>query len=216
MDPVIGKTKEPQSWNRFSYAANNPLLFVDPDGRYYRKPENPTLGEEIAYDLATDPTVAVGGGFSAAPRVGGTILGRLALRLSGESGVVGRFGRFLARQTLRAIPTGDADAAAIALADRIGGQASVRVEGFAQREFDAVSDVIVGQTFGGKAFSESAANFLSKARREQIRATLEVAARTGRKAMFEFRGGEPAKGVLEFIQRNAKRVDAEILIETIE
>lgn len=218
VDPASGGARltNPQSWNRFSYAANNPLLFVDPDGRYYRKPENPTLADEIALDLAADPTMAVGGGFSAAPRVGGTVFGRLALRLSREGGVLGSVGQFFARRTLRVIPTGDVDAAAVALADRIGGQPSARIEGFAQREFDAISDAVVGQTFGGKSFSESAANFLSKARRGQIRATLEVAARTGRKALFEFRGAEPVPEIVDFIQRNAKRLDAEFMVETIE
>jgi RHS repeat-associated protein len=33
VDPVGGKNEDPQSWNRYAYARNNPLRFVDPDGR---------------------------------------------------------------------------------------------------------------------------------------------------------------------------------------
>jgi RHS repeat-associated protein len=33
VDPVLGKASSPQSWNRYSYVRNTPLLLVDPDGR---------------------------------------------------------------------------------------------------------------------------------------------------------------------------------------
>jgi len=32
-DPVVGKIFQPSSWNRYPYSANNPLKYVDPDGR---------------------------------------------------------------------------------------------------------------------------------------------------------------------------------------
>ena len=32
-DPVLGSVENPQSWNRYAYTLNNPLNFVDPDGR---------------------------------------------------------------------------------------------------------------------------------------------------------------------------------------
>lgn len=33
VDPVGGGGADPQSWNRYAYARNNPLFYVDPDGR---------------------------------------------------------------------------------------------------------------------------------------------------------------------------------------
>jgi RHS repeat-associated protein len=33
VDPISGKASDPQSWNRYDYALNNPLKYLDPDGR---------------------------------------------------------------------------------------------------------------------------------------------------------------------------------------
>jgi len=35
-DPVSGGPGDPQSWNMYAYARNNPLLYTDPDGQTYR------------------------------------------------------------------------------------------------------------------------------------------------------------------------------------
>jgi len=32
VDPILGKTQEPQTWNRYAYALNNPLTILDPNG----------------------------------------------------------------------------------------------------------------------------------------------------------------------------------------
>jgi len=33
VDPVMGRTENSTSWNRYSYVLNNPIKFIDPDGR---------------------------------------------------------------------------------------------------------------------------------------------------------------------------------------
>jgi hypothetical protein len=110
----------------------------------------------------------------------------------------------------RLVHTGDVDEAARSLARRLGGQASVSIEGFA-REFDVVSRLYVAQTTSARSALVSPDNFLNAARREQIRATLEAARATGRKAYFEFRSGAHDE-VLRFIRRNADRMGADFEI----
>jgi hypothetical protein len=70
------------------------------------------------------------------------------------------------------IPTGDADAAADALAVRVGGVASVRLPGFGNQEFDAVSDRYVCQTTRARSAVVRPRNYMTRDRREQIRETL--------------------------------------------
>jgi len=111
------------------------------------------------------------------------------------------------------VATGDIDSAAEALARRIGGSHSVRIPGFGNREFDAVSERYVAQTTRSKSATMRPANFLNPARREQIRDTLRVARVTGREALFEFTGGAPAAAVRDFIQRNADRIGVGVRID---
>ncbi len=113
-------------------------------------------------------------------------------------------------------PTGDIDAGADALAKRIGGQASVKIEGFGNREFDAVSARFIGQAFSGESFVVKPKNFLSKSRRRQIRETLSAAGETGREVIFEFTGGKPHQEVLDFINRNAERARVGYRVDVIE
>src|SRR5437868_4796634 len=46
VDPLLasGNPKIPQSWNRYSYCVNNPLLFVDPEGLVWGKKRNDETG----------------------------------------------------------------------------------------------------------------------------------------------------------------------------
>jgi len=105
----------------------------------------------------------------------------------------------------RMIPTGDVDADAEILALQIGGQPSVRIEGFGNREFDAVSDRFVAQTTRAQTATTNPHNFLSRPRRRQIRETLSAARQTGREALFDFRGVHPHQDVMDFILRNAQQ-----------
>ena len=104
------------------------------------------------------------------------------------------------------IPTGDVDPAAQRLARQIGGQPSVRLDGFGNREFDAVSETIIAQTTSSLSATARPHNFLNASRRRQIQATLEAAQATRRKVLFEFTRGEPAPEVREFIRRNAEKI----------
>ncbi|WP_020480089.1 RHS repeat domain-containing protein [Synechococcus sp. PCC 7336] len=108
------------------------------------------------------------------------------------------------------------------LASSLGGQASVEIDGFGNREFDAVSDQFIAQAFGPSepgatpSFQGNPSNFLSKSRRTQIRTTLDAAASIERDAFFRFRGGTPDRSVLDFISRNAQRRNVNFQIEVID
>lgn len=97
------------------------------------------------------------------------------------------------------------DRAAGALAERIGGEASVRFAGGPANEFDAVSAEYVAQA--------KPANFtLNKAFRDQAKATFEVAAQSGRTPYFQF-DGPPGPGVLRTLGRYADRYGIEPVID---
>jgi hypothetical protein len=97
------------------------------------------------------------------------------------------------------------DRAAGALAERIGGEASVRFTGGPANEFDAVSEQYVAQA--------KPANFtLNKAFRDQAKATFEVAAQSGRTPYFQF-DGPPGPGVLRTLGRYADRYGIEPVID---
>lgn len=97
------------------------------------------------------------------------------------------------------------DRAAGALAERIGGEASVRFAGGPANEFDAVSTEYVAQA--------KPANFtLNKAFRDQAKVTFEVAAQSGRTPYFQF-DGPPGPGVLRTLGRYADRYGIEPVID---
>jgi hypothetical protein len=115
-------------------------------------------------------------------------------------------------------PTGDVDLAAQRLAQRLGGQPSVCLAGFGNREFDAVSDTIIAQTTSALSATLHPKNFLNKSRRRQIKETLRAAKETGRIALFEFTGEAPAQEVREYIVRHAASIgfsSSNVIIEVI-
>ncbi len=97
------------------------------------------------------------------------------------------------------------DPAAPLLAQRIGGQPSVKFSNGPENEFDAVSDQYVAQA--------KPANFrLGSAFRNQAQATFEVAIQSGRTPYFQF-NGPPDRDVLRALSRYAIRYGIEPVID---
>ncbi len=97
------------------------------------------------------------------------------------------------------------DRAADLLAERIGGEASVRFANGPANEFDGLSTEYVAQA--------KPANFtLNQAFRNQAKATFEVALQSGRTPYFQF-DGPPGPGVLHTLSRYADRYGIEPVID---
>jgi hypothetical protein len=97
------------------------------------------------------------------------------------------------------------DRAADSLAERIGGEASVRFANGPANEFDALSTEYVAQA--------KPANFtLNQAFRNQAKATFEVALQSGRTPYFQF-DGPPGPGVLHTLSRYAERYGIQPVID---
>lgn len=99
------------------------------------------------------------------------------------------------------------DAAADALADRIGGQSRVKFSGdSAGREFDAISEQYVAQ-------SKPALQTVNKSVRDQMKATFEAAQETGRKVYYHFEG-QPAQSVIDKLNEYSSRYGIDVVIDT--
>ena len=221
-DPLLDLEQaiaEPQLWNRYAYVTNNPHRFRDPDGRQREaaidRDVYALLNKQITPEEYNARIQARGiGGAVGAVIVAGPIAWRVAISCflspSCQSVAVDAL-EGAAGGPPRITPLHYHDPGAIALARKLGGQASVAIEGFAN-EFDAVSAQYVGQTTGAVSALLKPGNYLSSSRRAQIKATLEAAKALGRKAYFEFTSGAHDE-VIDYIRRNAERVGVEFVID---
>jgi hypothetical protein len=99
------------------------------------------------------------------------------------------------------------DAAADALANRIGGQSRVRfANDAANREFDAVSDRYIAQ-------SKPALQQLGSSVRDQMKATFEAAQETGKDVYYHFEG-QPAQSVIDKLNEYSGRYGIKVIIDT--
>jgi hypothetical protein len=142
---------------------------------------------------------------------GGTVAGTTTIRpVNARSGDLSSFEqwRVAAEAGADLIPVAVNDPAAKALAERLGGQASVRFAGDATgREFDAVSELYVAQT-------KPAGFQLGSAFRNQAKATFEAALNTGRTPYFHFEG-EPGAGVINKLLEYGNRYGIDPVIDTV-
>jgi hypothetical protein len=100
-----------------------------------------------------------------------------------------------------------ADPAADALAVRLGGTSRVMFPGlFKNREFDAISNLYLGQTKPGGVLMGSAL-------RNQMKATFEASAQVGRTPYFHF-DGAPGPGVIQKIMEYQARYKINPVIDT--
>lgn len=99
------------------------------------------------------------------------------------------------------------DAAADALAERLGGESRMKFDSDSiGREFDAVSDEYIAQT-------KPALQQVNKKVRDQMKATFEAAEQTGRKVYYHFEG-EPAQSVIDKLHEYSQRYGIEVHIDT--
>jgi hypothetical protein len=132
-----------------------------------------------------------------------------------ERGSIGRGGEELAEQLRRQkltalgaeIKVAKPDAAADALAERLGGRSRIRfADDPSGREYDTVTDHYIGQTTTGTSISQHW--------RHQAQATFQAAKSTGRRPYFHFTG-PPSTDHLAALERYRLRYGVDPVIDTV-
>ncbi len=187
-DPVGFTPARPDLFNRYAYAANDPVNMVDPDGEH---PIIRKLIEEVVKRITPAVRPRPGPGHNNPPR-------DLPVPVPPpRDPSVDPAGQYSGK----VIPSGQAPSSdEIDLAESIGGQPSQKFESDPYgREFDAVSEAVIAQTT--RSLSENP----GQSWRSQIRETHRAARATGRNLVIEFRGGVPSSEQIRHIQRYSKR-----------
>lgn len=91
-DLLGGRPEDPQTWNRYAYARNNPLKYVDPDGKAFDTFVDVVF---IAYDLFDIGRTVIGGDTVTETQfkaLGGDVVGALIPGLTGIGAGIRRLG----------------------------------------------------------------------------------------------------------------------------
>ena len=130
-----------------------------------------------------------------------------AAEVASDIGKVEKVAEAVNRYSGKLIQVNKADAAADALARRIGGQSRVRFSTDSlAREFDTISKEYIAQT-------KPALQALNKNVRNQMKATFEAAKETGRKVYYHFEG-TPGQPVMDKLSEYSKRYGIDVIIDT--
>jgi len=92
------KLTNPQTWNRYRYASNNPLAIIDPDGNSDEAAHNPKINEALAKDPVLLEVIEASNNFS--PRAFEVALERGDFNKSSLSGKSGNILRGLAGEAI--------------------------------------------------------------------------------------------------------------------
>ncbi|WP_339364313.1 restriction endonuclease fold toxin, partial [Vallitalea maricola] len=99
------------------------------------------------------------------------------------------------------------DAGADALAKRLNGQSRMKFSNDPKgKEFDAISDIFIGET-------KPALQTYNKSVRNQMKAAFEAAQQTDRKVYYHFEG-QPAQSVIDKLYEYSNRYKIEVIIDT--
>ncbi|MFC9711767.1 RHS repeat-associated core domain-containing protein [Paenibacillus sp. NPDC056933] len=200
-DSYEGELTNPLSLNLYTYVENNPLIYVDSSG-YGKRPANNTIeGMGLGSGSASGGRMTPGGSMGGGGGRGGSGSSgsKPSTSNNGQTGSAGRYSGDL-------VKVNKPDAAADALAERIGGQSRVKFSNDpAGREFDAISAQYVAQ-------SKPALQTVNKNVRNQMKATFDAAKETGRKVYYHFEG-QPAKSVIDKLFEYSSRYRIEVIID---